>query len=512
MINPYKGLSDYCFWSRSMASQHPGQIDPVTKFAEILPSHKVATMGSCFAQHLAKHIISSGLNYYIPELAPSRMSEQIAAHKNYGVFSARYGNIYTVRQAVQLFDRAFGDFSPIDDVWERNGRFVDAFRPQVEPDGYSTAEEVKADAISHLNYVRDVFTKSDWFIFTLGLTEAWRSKLDGAIYPTAPGVAGGVFDSSKYEFVNFSCDEVQTDLRQLIEKIQMVNPDVKILLTVSPVPLIATYENRHVLVSTTYSKAALRVAADVAERHFNNTIYFPSYEIITSPAAGNRYYEDDLRQVTDVGVKHVMRVFGKHFFPNDNLISRNDSVTTFVDSFHKETGIVCDEEVIERALRVSGYSLDSDIQNTKKSKEFGSMYVVHRHLGSDPLLFSQVGVVDGADRKAVGVKGYLLYGPYLELQAGSYHVRLYGQVSRTGSPVAYVEVTINQGKEVLERVNLTELYDTGMVAEIIVNLATSVSDFEVRLWVECDSELIISALEILPDTTIKNQTMVNKNL
>ncbi len=356
MTNPYKGLNDYCFWARSMTAPPPGQVNPATKYASILPSHKVATMGSCFAQHLAKHISTSGLNYYAPESAPLGISELVATQKNYGVFSARYGNIYTVRQAVQLFERAFGNFSPIDGVWERNGRFVDAFRPQVEPDGYGSVEEVRSDVISHLNYVRDVFTKSDWFILTLGLTEAWRSRQDGAVYPTAPGVAGGEFDSSRYEFVNFSCEEVRADLCLFIEKIQSVNPDVQILLTVSPVPLIATYENRHVWVSTTYSKAALRVAADVAERCYRSVIYFPSYEIITSPAAGGRYYADDLRQVTEIGVKHVMRVFTKHFFPDQSSpFSTVDASVPSLTAFQNESDVVCDEEVIERALRESGY-------------------------------------------------------------------------------------------------------------------------------------------------------------
>ncbi len=366
MANPYKGLSDFCFWSRSMTVVHPGQIDPVTKSSRILPSHKVVTMGSCFAQHLAKHIKSSGLNYYVPEIAPLGMTEQAATEKNYGVFSARYGNIYTVKQAVQLFDRAFGDFSPLDAVWEQKGRFVDAFRPQVEPEGYATVAEVRYDTTQHLAHVRDIFTKADWFIFTLGLTEAWRSKQDSAIYPIAPSLAGGVFNASKYEFVNFSCEETQADLCLLIEKIQKINPQVKILLTVSPVPLIATYENRHVWASTTFSKAALRVAADVAERCYENIIYFPSYEIVTSPAAGGNYFEDDLRLIKEVGVKHVMRIFGKHFFPSnaEPILSSND-FSPLLATFQNESGVVCDEEIIERALRSSGYSRNSDLQPLK---------------------------------------------------------------------------------------------------------------------------------------------------
>lgn len=355
MSNPYKGLDDFCFWSRAMLNPAPGQIDPVVKSRIILPEQKVATMGSCFAQHLAKHIQSSGLNYYVAETVPLGMDEKEAKSRNYGVFSARYGNVYTVRQATQLFDRAFGFFSPVDDVWEKEGGYVDAFRPQIEPDVFATADEVRESAKSHLQHVRDVFTQCDWLVFTLGLTEGWRSKQDGAVYPVAPGVSGGQFDLDKYEFVNFTAQEVQADLESLVLRLQKVNPNAWVLLTVSPVPLIATYEKRHVWVSTTFSKAALRVAADAVERQFDHVIYFPSFEIITSPTTGGRYYADDLRQVTELGVKHVMRLFSKHFFEKSNAMPANPQNSGDMGELKRNDDIVCDEEVIERALRLSGF-------------------------------------------------------------------------------------------------------------------------------------------------------------
>jgi hypothetical protein len=116
--------------------------------------------------------------------------------------------------------------------------------------------------------------------------------------------------------------------------------------------LIATYERRHVLVSTTYSKAALRVAADATEREFEGIIYFPSYEIITSPAAGGRYYADDLRQVTNVGVKHVMRIFSRHFIPGTDTPSiSQDTASRLEAAIRSDAEIVCDEEVIEATMR-----------------------------------------------------------------------------------------------------------------------------------------------------------------
>jgi hypothetical protein len=171
-------------------------------------------------------------------------------------------------------------------------------------------------------------------------------------------VAGGSFDPALHEFVNFTAAEVQEDLALLIKKVRRINPALRILLTVSPVPLIGTYEPRHVWVSTTFSKSALRVAADAAERSFGDVIYFPTYEIITSPAAGGGYYADDLRQVTETGVKHVMRVFGSHFFPQDGLSDRDGQADSRQDAVLRggDADIVCDEEVIEAAHKAGGFT------------------------------------------------------------------------------------------------------------------------------------------------------------
>lgn len=351
MRNPYDNLDDFCFWSRAMTKPGPSQIDPCVSAWKIKQKHRVATMGSCFAQHLARHIRAAGLDYFVPETGPSTVTDTERARRNFGVFSARYGNIYTVKQLLQLFDRAFGRFHPKDSCWDRDGRLVDAFRPQVEPDGFASEEILESDRDEHLACVRRVFTESDFIIVTLGLTEGWRSKHDGAVYPIAPGVSGGNFDPTKYEFINFTTAETEQDLATFVEKVKEINLHAKIILTVSPVPLIATYENRHVWVSTTFSKAALRVAADGVERRFSNVVYFPSLEIITSPAAGGRYYGDDLRQVTEIGVKHVMRVFSQHFFNEKHGQSDLSDNQAISQHMMDDAGVVCDEEVIELALQ-----------------------------------------------------------------------------------------------------------------------------------------------------------------
>jgi len=352
MTHPYLNLKDTNFWYKVMSEPHPGHIDPITKSLIINKNDKISTMGSCFAQHLSKKLASAGFNYFIPENNTDDISSKENILRNYGVYSARYGNIYTVRQAIQLFDRAFDNSLFKDHVWTKDNKFVDAFRPQIEPDCFESIEKVIEDRKVHLQYVKQIFLESDWLIFTLGLTEGWQNNYDGAIFPVAPGVFGGFFDSSEHSFINFSCSEVVSDLKIFIKKIIEVNPNIKILLTVSPVLLIATYENRHVLVSTVASKSILRVAADEIERIFSNVIYFPSYEIITSSA--NNYFENDLRKVSDLGVNHVMRMFSKHFMYSEKT-NINENPNFLLNNNTSKENIVCDEELILKAIEVSGF-------------------------------------------------------------------------------------------------------------------------------------------------------------
>ena len=258
-MHPYETVAGCQVWYKGVTAHAPGHLDPVTVGGVITKTDKVATIGSCFAQHIARKLSAFGFHYFVPKLAPADMSATEARAKNFGVFSARYGSVYTPKQALQLFDRAFGNFHPSEQIWRKGEIFVDAFRPQIEPAGYASHELLLAARNSHLEAVRRVFSESDWLVFTLGLTEAWRSNEDGAILPLAPGVSGGEYDETKFSFKNFSVREVIEDLTELVAKATDVNNQLKILLTVSPVPLIATYETRHVLESTIYSKSVLRV-------------------------------------------------------------------------------------------------------------------------------------------------------------------------------------------------------------------------------------------------------------
>lgn len=313
--NPYDGLAPYQCWKTGVAGVTPADGDPVVRCRfPIDRRDRVASAGSCFAQHISRELAAHGFHYYVAEPAPTSLPPEAARQAHYGLYSARYGNVYTARQLVQLFDRAHDQFRPIESAWRRpDGRFIDPFRPAIDPAGFGSPDEVAVARAVHLEAVREMFRSLDVLVFTLGLTEAWRSAADGAVFPVAPGVVVGDHEPGRYEFVNFGVADVTADLTAFIDRLGRVNPAARLVLTVSPVPLAATYENRHVVTATAYSKAVLRAAADDVRARHPNVEYFPAYEVITGPFGRGAYFDVKARAVTPAGVGHVMRLFLKHF-------------------------------------------------------------------------------------------------------------------------------------------------------------------------------------------------------
>ncbi len=308
MNHPYKTAPDRAFWKRAFV---PGwetsnlmSGPPIIRRGE-----KVASAGSCFAANIVPYLEKAGIPYVRREVAPRAFADVSKDNFNYSRFSAAYGNIYTARQAAQMLNRALGRFKPIEDRWlVADDIVVDPFRPGLK---YPATSNREFDLLTaqHLASVLDMIREADVFVFTLGLTEAWISKYDGAVFPACPGTIAGTFDPKHHIFHNFSVREVSQDLEDIRDIAQDLNPRIRVILTVSPVPLVATATEQHVLLATIYSKSILRVAASDVAQHKSNVSYFPAYEIVTGPQAPFDFFETDRREPSSEAIDTVMRVF-----------------------------------------------------------------------------------------------------------------------------------------------------------------------------------------------------------
>jgi hypothetical protein len=311
-ISPYSNRGASAFWRTGVAAAD-GAVPPnlYKKRWEIAANCRIATAGSCFAQHIGRELKQRGFQVLDCEPPPESLDDADRRNFGYCVYSARYGNIYTVRQLLQLAREVTGEIAPGDIVWNNDeGRFFDALRPSVEPEGLDSPEEVAIHRAQHLRRVCVMLEQMDLFVFTLGLTEAWANKLTGTVYPTAPGTLCGNY-SDDYEFVNFSTREVIQDFSSFKEIVEQIRGgrSTRYLLTVSPVPLTATATNQHVMVASSYSKSVLRAAAGEITAMYREVDYFPSYEIVTNPWSSHGFFESNLRSVSKEGVQRVMATF-----------------------------------------------------------------------------------------------------------------------------------------------------------------------------------------------------------
>lgn len=347
--SPYLNLPAKSFWSSAVANKNYFDLDDISSHQAILsPNFKYATAGSCFAQHISRHLRGKGATCLDLEMAPVGLSKEEATAFGYNQFSCRYGNIYTTRQLYQLFLESEGRLSHGDDIWCKDGRFYDALRPSVDPVGYARPEYVRAQREIHLQNVSKLWRNFDVFVFTLGLTECWASREFGSVYPTAPGTVAGCFDSNKYELINLGYEQIYGDLDAFWQELKRINPAAKLLLTVSPVPLTATASDNHVLIATTYSKSVLRTVAGEFVKKTPDTYYFPSFEIINSHPSRGMFYNPNLRTVNKAGVDFVMSIFF-----GDKFVSLASAKPIACDKKTKEPGgnpefdVFCDDELLD---------------------------------------------------------------------------------------------------------------------------------------------------------------------
>ena len=311
MISPYKLQPDHAFWSKAVSSgycsAHTLQIGELL----IRNNEKVASAGSCFAANIIPYIENAGFEYVRTEGQNPVFCGIDEEDFAYSKFSAGYGNIYTPRQFLQLINRANGSFCPAEDRWPQEEGIVDPFRPGLKFKA-KTVSEFNALHAQHLRNTLKIFKQADVFVLTLGLTEAWQSKIDGAVFPVCPGTLGGQFDASSYEFKNYNVQEIVDDLTLAICLARAYNSKLRFILTVSPIPLVATATKEHVLTATIYSKSVLRVAAEEVSTQLRDVIYFPSYEIATGPQAPKDFFEADKRSISKHAVDEIMNSFFSH--------------------------------------------------------------------------------------------------------------------------------------------------------------------------------------------------------
>lgn len=252
-------------------------------------SPAVFTSGSCFAREIEVALHNLGVS--VKSWAPER---SIGG----GMFN-RYNTFSTIN------DFRFAKEGNYDEalMWETPSGWIDYSGNSVR----ATKDELRDERAAVID-VHGQIAEADVFVLTLGLVEAWYDlKTETYLNFTPSEVLAG--NLSRFECRVTDYSENLAAVQNLIAYLRSsFRSDLKVIITVSPVPLNTTFSGWDITQANTLSKATLRTVAQTVADADDLVDYFPSYEMVTLTDPQAAWYPD-YRHVRREMVERIMRTF-----------------------------------------------------------------------------------------------------------------------------------------------------------------------------------------------------------
>ena len=251
---------------------------------------RITAFGSCFAANITRHLSAIGYDLSKdrdPDVYISRMGD---------------GMVNTAAILGQL-QWALEDKKQSADLWHGQ-----------EAEGYGYDENIRLRT-------RDILLGTEFFIITLGLSEVWYDTQTGGTFWRA--VPEQSFDPTRHKFRVMSFAETKADIAEMHRLIRSHVPGAKILLTLSPIPLVATFRRVSCLTANMASKAIIRAALDEFLREHESELnqslfYFPSMELVMQGFIDP--WEEDMRHPESYVLDTVMKVFEAAFCQGETTL------------------------------------------------------------------------------------------------------------------------------------------------------------------------------------------------
>ena len=242
---------------------------------------KILSMGSCFAQTIGQKMKNA----------------------KFDVLVNPFGTIFHPLNLADLLDHAlFQDPLEKDGMLERNGLFLH-YATHSDVVGKSP-EELTELYFQKLSLTRSYLEQGTHLILTLGT--AWIYE-----HETFGRVANCHKQPQKlFEKRLSSLEEMEMGLWSVLDNFSRAFPNLKIILTLSPV--------RHIkdgVAENQLSKSLLRVLCANLERRMSSVRYFPAYEIIMDELRDYRFYKSDLIHPSEEAEEYIWQKWQQAIFP-----------------------------------------------------------------------------------------------------------------------------------------------------------------------------------------------------
>lgn len=307
-------------WNRAESSKErsPFPLDAANRiydeYASVAPGYdgpkmgrdaRVFAMGSCFAREMESVLMARGGNV----ISVDETIRRPEFRDRKGVERTAFFHRFTPLSMAQEVASAFGELPGWDEdslIFRRWRSFADVNYWAV-PGADDSREAVRVRRAVAQALVRRA-ARADLVILTLGLIEAWVHRESGF----TANHAGATFlarQRDAFAFRRIGQAETVRCLETIRDTLRRHHEGTfRMIVTVSPVPLIATFTDQDVIVANMDSKATLRAAAmEFVARH-DDVHYFPSYEMVMA-SNPKRAWQNDRLHVRAGMVAHVIDGF-----------------------------------------------------------------------------------------------------------------------------------------------------------------------------------------------------------
>ncbi len=271
-----KHFSDESFFDQYILKGYK----PNKKF--ISKKDKIIAFGSCFASHVSHYLTNKG----------------------YGVFTKTLGHNQHIIRYGEGMANTFTVLEQL--LWAFENKNIEKNTWYYSPnESASSDDSIRKQTLQALKLV-------DVFIITVGLSEVWYDKLNNQVFWKA--IPSSEFDDNKHGFRVSTVDENTENLKNIYKVIKKHLPDAKVLFTLSPIPLVATFRDQSCITANSISKSILRVSLDNVYNEFyenKDIFYFPSYEIVNQFLIDP--FKDDNRHLKDENIIKIMKLFEKYY-------------------------------------------------------------------------------------------------------------------------------------------------------------------------------------------------------
>ena len=146
----------------------------------------------------------------------------------------------------------------------------------------------------------DLLKSAHLLTISLGTALVYRLKTTGKVVANCHKVP-----QHEFERKMATVSEMSQTLNAMLTRLHEYNPDLRIILTVSPIRHIADG-----LDTNSLSKASLRVAIhDAISSHREYCDYFPAFEIMMDDLRDYRFYTSDMVHPNDVAIEYIWQAF-----------------------------------------------------------------------------------------------------------------------------------------------------------------------------------------------------------